>query len=128
MTEGNNVRFRGVNKGIFVGHSVQDSTLTVGSSGAAGEETADSGDDEALRRLEELVSALLERLPGQLPSEQATAVKEDVERLRTELAAPERDGNRLRSILGKLGSAVAAAAPLAELVKNITDLITGLLH
>lgn len=100
------------------------STISVGRTGAAS-----GGTDEAevLRRLGTLFTDLLAGV-GQLPAEQAGEAAREAVRLKAEVTAPDRDPRRIRGVLGNLTMAVAAAAPLAEIVKDTTDLVTSLLH
>jgi hypothetical protein len=121
MAEFRNVRN---DRGIIIGGDVTDSRLTIHASGSAG---AGADETEALRKIDELVTGLLAALV-QLPPEQASAAAGEAVQLKAEVTAPERDETRIRVVLGKLTTAVAAAAPLLEIVKDITDLVTGLLH
>lgn len=61
-------------------------------------------------------------------AEQAGEAAREAVRLKAEVTAPDRDPRRIRGVLGNLTMAVAAAAPLAEIVKDTTDLVTSLLH
>jgi hypothetical protein len=121
MAEFRNVRN---DRGIIVGGDVTDSTLTVRASGSVG---AGADEAETLRKIDELVTGLLAGL-AQLPPEQASAAAGEAVQLKAEVTAPARDEKRIRAALGKLSTAVAAAAPLIEIVKDITDLVTGLFH
>lgn len=112
------------NTGVIVGGDVTGSSISVGRTGPA-----NSGIDEAevLRRLDTLFTDLLTGV-GQLPAEQAGEAARETVQLKAEIAAANRDPKRIRGVLGNLTKAVAAAAPLAEIAKDITDLVTSLAH
>jgi hypothetical protein len=120
MAELHNVR----NTGIIVGGDVTRSKVSVSHTGAASGETDEA---EVLRRLDTLFTDLLAGI-GQLPAEQAGEAARETVRLKAEITAASRDSKRVRGVLGNLTTAVAAAAPLVEIVKDITDLVTSLLH
>lgn len=112
------------NTGVIVGGDVTGSNISVGRTGPTDRGT---GEAETLRRLDTLFTDLLTSV-GQLPAEQAGEVARETVQLKAEIAAANRDPKRVRGVLGKLTKAVAAAAPLAEIVKDITDLVTSLGH
>jgi hypothetical protein len=113
------------NSGIIVGGDVTRSTLSVGDTGSAG------GDDEALvlRQVDTLLNDLLAGV-GQLPAERAGVVASDTVRLKEEIARPDgdRDPGRMRALLSSLAAGVAVVAPLAEIVTDITELISRIAH
>jgi hypothetical protein len=120
MAELRNIR----NTGVVIGGDVNRSTISVGRSGSAG-----TGTDEAevLDQLDTLFTELLSAI-GQLPAEQAGEAARDTVRLRAEVSAPDRDHARIHALAGNLAKAVAAAAPLVEIVTNIAELVTRLGH
>jgi hypothetical protein len=111
------------NTGIVVGGDVTRSTLSVGHTGSA------AGPDEAevLRQLDTLFTELFTAI-GQLPPEQAGEAARDTALLKAEVTAAQRDPGRIHAVLGSLGRAVATAAPLVEVVKDIADLVATLVH
>lgn len=111
------------NSGVVVGGDVTRSTISVGRSGPAG----GAGEAELLSQLNALFTDLLAGL-GELPAEQAGTVARQAVELKTALTAPERDHKRVHAVLGSLQAAVVTAAPLAEIVKDVTDLVSRLLH
>lgn len=112
------------NSGVIVGGSVTGSTIAVGSTGPV---SASTDEAEVLRRIDNLVAELLAGV-GQLPAAQAGEAASGAVQLREEVSTPDRNPERIRGVLGKLGNAVGAAAPLIGIVKDITDLVTSLLH
>jgi hypothetical protein len=121
MAELSNIR----NSGIIVGGDVTRSKLSVGDTGSAG------GDDESLllRQVDTLLNDLLAGL-GQLPAERAGEVASETVRFKEEIARPDghRDLGRVRALSRSLAAGVAVAAPLAEIVTNITELVSRIAH
>lgn len=117
MTDQRNIR----NSGIFIGGNNSNSPITMGRSGPT------SGMDEAevLRQLDALFTTLLADIL-RLPADQAGTAAYQTAQLKAEVTAPRRDLTRIQVILGSLKGAVATAAPLAEIVKDIADLVTRL--
>ena len=124
MAERRNITNAGVtNTGVFIGGDNTNSAITVGRTGAAG------GLDEAamLRKLDTLFTELLGDI-GQLPAELAGTAAYQTVQLKTELAAPDRDPKRIHAVLSGLKTAVTTAAPLVEIVQDIADLVSHLVH
>jgi hypothetical protein len=120
MTDLSNIR----NSGIIVGGDVTRSTLSVGDTGSAG------GDDSLLlRQLDTLLNDLLAGV-GQLPAERAGEVAGNAVRLKEEIARPDgdRDPGRMRALLRSLAAGVAVITPLAEIVTDITELVSRIAH
>jgi hypothetical protein len=117
MADLSNIR----NTGIFIGGNNSHSPISMGHTGPAG------GMDEAevLRRLDTLLTALLADVL-RLPAEQAGAAAYQTAQLRAAVTAPTRDPTRVQAVLGSLKGAVATAAPLVEIVKDIAELVTSL--
>jgi hypothetical protein len=111
------------NTGVVVGGDVTRSTISVGRTGPAG----GTEEAEVLRQLDALFSELLASI-GQLPAEQAGEAARDTVLLKAEVAAPDRDPRRVHAVLSSLTRAVAAAAPLVEIVKDVADLVIRLPH
>ena len=111
------------NSGVVVGGNVTKSRISVSGTGAAG------GVDEAavLRELDELFTELLSGVL-QLPPDQVAAAAGQAAQLKAELHAADRDPGRIRATLSGLMTAVAAAAPLVDVVKDIAELVTTLVH
>jgi hypothetical protein len=120
MADLSNIR----NSGVFIGGN-SNSSITVGATGPTG--NVDGA--EVLRQLDTLFAKLLAGV-GQLPAERAGEVASETVRLRGELArtGQDRDPGRVRALLGSLTKGVAAVAPLAGLVTDITELISRLPH
>ena len=116
MAELRNVR----NTGVVVGGNVSGSTISVGAAGSPSEVAV-------FQRLSELLGSLPDRAE-ELPDDQAVEVAAEAMRLKKQLAAPERDSGRIRATLGKLVSVAGAAAPVAEVIKEIADLVTSVVH
>jgi hypothetical protein len=113
------------NTGVVVGGDVTRSAISVGFTGAA------DGNDEAmvLQQLDTLLNELLAGV-GQLPAERAGQVASDAVRLKGEIVKPggDRDPGRIRALLGTLAAAAASVVPLAEIVTDITELVSRLPH
>lgn len=117
MAENRNI----YNTGAYVGGDVTDSTITVGAAGPVDEA-------EALQRLRELLRRLPEQAEEHLGEDEAVEISGEATRLRKQLADPERDPGRIRATAGKIVTLAAAAAPLAVIARQISDLVTGLVH
>jgi hypothetical protein len=114
--------FRNVhNSGIIIGGNVENSAIS------ADRTTAGATEDEVLDRIDDLVADLLKNA-RLLPPENRTVVRSEAAALQDELDAPQRDPARIKGKLAALQVAAAAVAPVAEIVKNITDLATHLIH
>jgi hypothetical protein len=109
------------NTGAFVGGDVTDSTISVNTTGPASEA-------EVLQRLRKLLSSLPEEAVQHLDEDRAVAISGEATRLKKQLAAPERDPGRIRATVDKIVAAAAAAAPIAEIARQISDLVTSLPH
>lgn len=109
------------NTGIYVGGDVTDSTLSVSASGSLSEA-------EVLRQLHELLSGLPGKAVQHLDEDQAAAVSGEAARLEVQLTAPERDLGRIRATVSKIVAIAAAAAPVAAIAREISDLVTSLPH
>ncbi|HEX6452082.1 MAG TPA: hypothetical protein VF060_21805 [Trebonia sp.] len=109
------------NTGAYIEGNVTDSTISVNTSGPVSEA-------EVLQRLRELLSSLPEQAVQHLDEDQAVAVSGEATRLKKQLAAPERDSGRIRATVEKIATAAAAAAPIAEIARQISDLVTSLPH
>jgi hypothetical protein len=111
------------NSGVVVGGNVRDSRISVSHTGPAG------GVDEAevLRELDELFTELLTGVL-QLPPDQVGTAAGQTAQLKAEVHAADRDPGRIRAALTGLMTAVAAAAPLVEIVKDIAELAGQLVH
>lgn len=116
MAELRNVR----NSGVIVGGNVSGSTISAGATGPVTEAAA-------LQRLSELLRSLPERAE-ELPDDQAAEVAGEAMRLKKQLAVPERDSGRIRATVTKLVAVAGAAAPVAEIVREIADLVSSVLH
>jgi hypothetical protein len=118
MAEIRNIRH---NSGIIAGGDVSNAgVVNYGTKDAADE-------DELLEELNDLIVALL-RDVRQLPARNRTAVRSEVVQLQEEIEAPARDRKRITAALDTLKSAVTVAAPLAEIVKDITDIVTQIIR
>jgi hypothetical protein len=117
MADPRNIR----NSGVFIGGNNSHSPISMGGTGPAG------GMDEAevLRHIDTLFTKLLADVL-QLPAEQAGAAAYQTAQLKAEVTAPHRDPTRIQAVLGSLRGAVATAAPLVEIVKDIAELVTSL--
>jgi hypothetical protein len=80
-----------------------------------------------LERLERLLG-LLEAGVSSLEYGQAEGVIDDVGRLREEVRHARPDPGRIRQLLGRLAAQVAPAAALLDVVSQVKDLVTPLLH
>lgn len=111
------------NSGVVVGGNVSGSRISVTSTGSAG------GVDEAevLRELDALFTELLTGVL-QLPPDQVGTAAGQTAQLKAEVHAADRDPGRIRATLNGLMAAVAAAAPLVDVVKDITELVGKLVH
>lgn len=111
------------NSGVVVGGNVTRSRISVSRTGAAG------GVDEAevLRELDELFTELLSGVL-QLPPDQVATAAGQTAQLKAEVHAAERDPGRIRATLHGLMAAVATAAPLVDVVKDIAELVGKLVH
>lgn len=111
------------NSGVVVGGNVTKSRISVSRTGAAG------GVDEAevLRELDELFTELLSGVL-QLPPDQVAAAAGQTAQLKAAVHAADRDPGRIRATLTSLMAAVATAAPLVDIAKDIADLVGKLVH
>ena len=114
------------NTGVVVGGDVTRSTIRNDGTGPAA-----GGADPAqvLQQLDTLLNDLLAGL-GQLPPERAGQVASETVRLKGEIVKPDgdRDPGRIHALLGTLTAAVATVVPLAEIVTDITELVSRLPH
>lgn len=117
MAENRNIR----NSGVYVGGDVTDSTISVGGTGPVSEA-------ETLRHLHELLIGLPEKAMRHLDEDRAVAISGEAARLEMQLAAPERDPGRIRATVSKIAAAAAAAAPVADIARQISDLVASLPH
>jgi acetyl-CoA carboxylase carboxyltransferase component len=117
MAENRNI----YNTGSFVGGDVKDSTISVNT-------TASASEAEVLQRLRELLSSLPEQAEEHLDEDDAAEVSGEVTRLKKQLAAAERDPGRMRATVDKIVAAAAAAAPIAAIARQISDLVGSLPH
>jgi hypothetical protein len=117
MTDQRNIR----NSGIFIGGNNSHSPITMGRTGPA-----DGLDDaEVLRQFDALFTRLAAEVV-RLPAEQAGTAAYRAAQLQAEVSAANRDPRRIQSVLGALQVAAATAAPLAEIVKDMAELLTNL--
>jgi hypothetical protein len=116
MTDQRDIR----NSGIFIGGDDSHSPITMGTGPAGGLDEA-----EVLRQFDALFTRLAAEVL-RLPAEQAGTAAFQAARLKAEVTAANRDPTRIQSVLGGLRAVVATAAPLAEIVKSIAELVTGL--
>jgi hypothetical protein len=111
------------NSGVVVGGSVRDSRISVTSTGPAGA----VNEAEVLRELDGLFTELLSGVL-QLPPDQVGTAAGQTAQLKAEVHAADRDPGRIRATLNGLMAAVATAAPLVDVVKDIADLVGQLVH
>jgi hypothetical protein len=112
----------GNNSGVIVGGNVNDSPITIGSTGHV---SAGTDEAEVLRRLDKLVTELLTSL-GQLSAEQAGEAASSAVLLKQEVSLSDRNPERIRGVARNLMQAVGTVVPLIELVRDITDIATSL--
>lgn len=119
MTEIRNISS---NSGIIAGGNVSNSRIIHNGP----ENTA--SDDNLVEELSALIAELVKNA-RQLPDAgDRDAVRTEAIQLQGEIESPDRDRGRVASSLGRLKSAVAVAAPLAEIVKDIADMTGQLIH
>jgi hypothetical protein len=111
------------NSGVVIGGNVSGSKISVTSTGPAG----GVDDAEVLRELDQLFTELLSGIL-QLPPDQVGTVASQTAQLKEEVHAADRDPGRIRATLSGLMAAVATAAPLVDVVKDIAELVAQLVH
>lgn len=109
------------NSGIIAGGDVSHSTVVHNRTEGTVSE------DELLAELSDLIADLLKNT-RQLPAPDRAAVRNEAMKFQEEIESPDRDGGRVAAALGRLKSVVAVAAPLAEMVKEIAELASKIIH
>ena len=134
MTESDGIRPVGtgqaesvVNSGMSISGGTFLGPVAGGYGAHATQVNQGSGADDVLERLERLLE-LLEAGVSSLEPGQAEYVIDDVGRLREEVRHARPDPGRIRQLLGRLAAQVAPTAALLDVVNQVKDLVTPLLH
>jgi hypothetical protein len=84
--------------------------------------------EAALERIDQTLAALLQASLSGLPEEQAKVIMSEAVTLKGQVHEANPDRGRVRQALDALKAAATTAAPVVELVRQLTDLVTQLLH
>jgi hypothetical protein len=84
--------------------------------------------DAALERIDEILGTLLQASFSGLPEAQAKVVMTEAVTLKSEVHHASPDHGRVRHALDALATAATSAAPVLELVRQLADLVTQVLH
>jgi hypothetical protein len=79
----------------------------------------------------ELIDQLLSKLAADaslLPADQADEVRDDVQRLHTEVHSRRPSAESIRTMISRLTNAASSTAALLASVEQIRDLVTAILH
>ena len=81
-----------------------------------------------LKQVDDLIDKLVREGFDQLPAEQAGVVVQEAKTLKGLAHEEAPDRGRVRRALEAIGSAAAGAAPVIEIARQLTDLLTRLPH
>ena len=84
--------------------------------------------DATLERIDQVLAALLQASLTGLPEPAAKVVMSEAVTLKTQVHEASPDRGRIRQALDALKSAATTAAPVVDLVLELTDLVTHLIH
>jgi hypothetical protein len=118
------------NSGIVAGGDISGNAAVSSGSGSVTQhvQRSEASRDAALERIDEILAALLQASLRGLPESQAKVVMTEAITLKSEVHHDSPDHGRVRHALGALATAAASAAPVLELVRQLTDLVTQVLH
>jgi hypothetical protein len=118
------------NSGISVGGDLSGNAAVNTGSGSVTQSVQASGGspDAALARIDQVLAALLQASLSALPADQARLVMSEAVTLKSQVHEPSPDRGRVRQALDALLAAAASAAPVVDLVRELTGLVTQLLH
>jgi hypothetical protein len=118
------------NSGISVGGDLSGNAAVNTGSGSVSQsvQAAPGSRDATLARIDQVLAALLQASLGGLPEAQAKVVMSEVVTLKSAVHEANPDRGRVRRALDALTGAAATAAPVVDLVRELTDLVVHVLH
>jgi hypothetical protein len=118
------------NSGISVGGAFSgNAAVNTGSGNVTQSFEANPGSrDATLARIDQVLAALLQASLTGLPEAQAKVVMSEAVTLKSQVHEASPDRGRVRQALDALKTATATAAPVVDLVLQLTDLVSHLLH